>query len=287
MGLIINTNIPSLIAQRNLSQNTMNLNKSLEKLASGYKINRAADDAAGLSISENLRGQIRGTEKAVANTQDGINILQIAEGALSVIAENLQRIRELTVQAANDTNATSERKAIALEVDARLKDIDRIALTTKGNNVYLLNGNSSQFTLQIGANGAALTNTITVGQIFTKSTSTAIGAIVTATSITAAAGGAYNSGGTCRSFLTQVDNAINNVFNRRSALGAYQNRLESTIQSLTITIENLKSSESRIRNVDIAAETAILTRNQILQQASTSILAQANQTPALAMKLLQ
>src|SRR3989339_1348325 len=138
MGLVINTNISSLVAQRNLSTNTKNLEKSLERLASGYKINRAADDAAGLSISETLRGQIRGTEKAIGNTQDGINILAVGESALSIMGENLQRIRELTVQAANDTNSTTERKAIALEISARLEDINRIALTTKGNNVPLL-----------------------------------------------------------------------------------------------------------------------------------------------------
>jgi flagellin len=284
MGLVINTNIPSLIAQRNLLSNTTNLNKSLERLASGFKINRAADDAAGLSISENLRGQIRGTEKAVGNTEDGINILQIAESALSIIGENLQRIRELTVQAANDTNSSTERRAISLEVAARLSDIDRIANTTKGNNVLLLDGSSTQFILQVGANAALTANTINIGSVFQKSTSTALSINTT---ITVAAGGAYNSGGNCRLFLDEIDNAINNVFNRRSALGAYQNRLESTVNSLTVTIENLKSSESRIRNVDIASETAILTRNQILQQASTSILAQANQTPALAMQLLK
>lgn len=284
MGLVINTNIPSLIAQRNLSQNTQNLNKSLERLASGYKINRAVDDAAGLSISESLRGQIRGTEKAIGNTQDGINILQIAEGALSVMGENLQRIRELTVQAANDTNSTNERNAIKSEVQARLEDINRIAKTTKGNNVFLLNGSSANFTLQIGANSEASTNTINLGSIFQNST---VGSILAPGTITAIASNAYVDGTSCRQFLDTIDDAIDNVFSRRSTLGAYQNRLESTVQSLSITVENLRSSESRIRNVDIASETANLTKNQILQQASTSILAQANQTPALAMQLLK
>lgn len=166
MGLVINTNIPSLVAQRNLRQNTNNLNKSLERLASGYKINRAADNAAGLSISETLRGQIRGTEVAVANTQDGVNILQIGESALSIMGENLQRIRELTVQAANDTNSSIERRAIAQEVQERLNDIDRIARTTKGNNVFLLDGNATNFTLQVGANSDADTDTINIGAVF-------------------------------------------------------------------------------------------------------------------------
>ena len=285
MGLIINTNIPALIAQRNLRQNTINLNQSLEKLASGYKINRAADDAAGLSISESLRGQIRGTQKAVANAQDGVNILQIAEGALSVISENLQRMRELTVQAANDTNSSSERRAIALEVQARIDDIDRIAKTTKGNNVNLLDGTASRFRIQIGANSSITNDTLLIGDVFKNSTPVSLG--ITTTITAAGATGAFVNGTSARSFLNQIDAAINNVFMKRSALGAYQNRLESTVQSLSIAIENLQASESRIRNVDIASETAILTRNQILQQASTSILAQANQTPSLAMQLLK
>jgi len=284
MGLVINTNISSLVAQRNLSTNTKNLEKSLERLASGYKINRAADDAAGLSISETLRGQIRGTEKAIGNTQDGINILAVGESALSIIGENLQRIRELTVQAANDTNSSVERKAIALEVAARLEDINRIALTTKGNNVPLLTGTATTFRLQVGANDSVTVDTINIGPVFQKSTYSALSI---STGVTIAAGGAYESGGSCRAFLAELDSAIENVFTRRSQLGAYQNRLESTVQSLTIQVENLKSSESRIRNVDIASETAKLTQNQILQQASVSILSQANQIPALAMQLLQ
>jgi flagellin len=284
MGLIINTNISALVAQRNLRGNTTNLNKSLERLASGYKINRASDDAAGLSISENLRGQIRGTQKAAVNAQDGINILNIGEAALSTVGENLQRIRELTVQAANDTNSTTERRAIALEVQARLDDINRIANTTKGNNVYLLNGTSTNFTLQVGANSTAAINTINIGTVFATSTYSALGI---SNSITVAAGGVYESGSLCRAFLNELDGAIDNVFTRRARLGAYMNRLESTVQSLTIQIENLKASESRIRDVDIASETGELTKFQILQQSATAILSQANQAPALALQLLQ
>ena len=284
MGLMINTNISSLVAQRNLSHNTSNMEKSLERLASGFKINKAADDAAGLSISETLRGQIRGTQKAVANAQDGINILAIGESALSIVGENLQRIRELTVQAANDTNSSTERNAIALEVQARLDDIDRIAATTKGNNVNLLDGTSTNFILQVGANGVTNVDTLNIGAVFMTSTIEALGF---STTVTVAAGGAYESGDNCRTFLDEIDAAINNVFRRRSMLGAFQNRLESTVESLTIQVENLKASESRIRNVDIAEETAELTKNQILQQASVSILSQANQIPALAMQLLQ
>ena len=174
MGLIINTNISALVAQRNLRINTKNLEKSLERLASGYKINRAADDAAGLSISETLRTQIRGTQKAIGNAQDGVNILAIGESALSTVGENLQRIRELTVQAANDTNSTLERRAIALEVQARLDDINRIAQSTKGNNVYLLDGSATQFTLQVGANGVSNVDTLNIGAVFQRSTYSAL-----------------------------------------------------------------------------------------------------------------
>lgn len=285
MGLVINTNVSSLAAQRNLRLNTMNLEKSLERLSSGYKINKAADDAAGLSISENLRGQIRGTQQAVANAQDGINILNIGETALSIVGENLQRIRELTVQAANDTNSSTERNAIALEVAARLEDINRIALSTKGNNVMLLDGSQNSFRLQVGANSSTGINTIQLSSVFQRSTVTALGLSIG--TITTGLNGEYSSGSSCRQYLDTIDTAIDNVFNRRSQLGAYMNRLESTVESLSIQVENLKSSESRIRNVDIASETAELTKNQILQQASVSILSQANQLPALAMQLLQ
>ena len=284
MGLILNTNVASLIAQRNLLNNTTSINKSMERLASGYRINRAADDAAGLSISETLRTQVRGNQKAVSNAQDGINVLQIAEGALSVIGENLQRIRELTVQGANDTNSTTERKAIAQEIKSRMDDIDRIARTTRSSNIFLLDGSKTKYNLQIGANQDAATNVLDISAALKNSTCISLGITQ---SITAAAGGAFVSNATIRAFLNQIDTAITAVSSRRSKLGAYQNRLDSTVQSLSIAVENLQSSDARIRDVDIASETAVLTKNQVLQQASLSILAQANQAPNLAMKLLQ
>ena len=284
MGLILNTNVASLVAQRNLSKNTSTVQASLEKLASGYRINRAADDSAGLSISETLQSQIRGTQKAVSNAQDGINTLQIAEGALSVITNNLQRIRELTVQGANDTNSTVERKAIALEIKARIDDIDRIARTTRSSNVFLLDGSKTEYNLQIGANQAAASNVLDISPALQNSTCVSLGITQ---SITVAAGGAFVSNATIRAFLNQIDTAITAVATRRSKLGALQNRLNSTIESLSIAIENMQTSDSRIRNLDIAAESANLTRNQILQQSALSVLAQANQAPNLALKLLQ
>ena len=283
MGLIINTNVSSLIAQRKLNSNTQEVRSSFEKLSSGMRINRASDDAAGLSISENLRTQIKGTQKAVSNAQDGVNVLQIAEGALNVISENLQRIRELTVQAANDTNSSTERKAIGMEIQARLDDIDRIANTTQSNNIRLLDGSATKFQLQIGANNSMNENTLSLAAVFTKSTSSALGV---STTVTIASSGALENNSTARAFLDEIDSALGQVLTKRSQIGALQNRLDSTIESLSIAVENFQATNSRIRDLDIAAETAKLTQNQILQQSALGILAQANQAPNLAMKLL-
>lgn len=283
MGLILNTNVPSLIAQRNLNRNTLSVNSSYEKLASGYRINRASDDAAGLNISETLRTQIKGNQKAVQNAQDGVNVLQIAEGALGVISENLQRIRELTVQGANDTNSSVERRAIAQEIQSRLNDINRIADTTRGNNINLLNGSKTDYLLQIGANSSLGQNTLDIGDVLANARATALSITTT---VSAAGTGALVSNGSCRAFLDQVDAAISEVNSRRSGIGALQNRLQSTIESLSIAVENLQATDSRIRNLDIAEETAKMTRSQILQQSSLGILAQANQAPQLALKLL-
>jgi len=286
MGLILNTNVPSLIAQRNLLNNSRAVQSSFEKLSSGLRINRAADDAAGLNISETLKTQIRGNQKAVANAQDGVNILQIAEGALSVIGENLQRIRELTVQAANDTNSSVERRAIVLEVQSRLDDIDRIAESTRSNNLNLLDGSQTTYLLQIGANSDPDQNTLDIGTVLARSSASALG-ITNGTIVSATAGGIYGSNTNARAFLDLVDTALENLFTRRSEIGALQNRLQSTIESLSIAVENLQSTNSRIRDLDIASESAILTRNQILQQSALSVLSQANQGPTLALQLLQ
>jgi flagellin len=286
MGLILNTNVPSLVAQRNLLNNSRAVQSSFEKLSSGLRINRAADDAAGLNISETLKTQIRGNQKAVANAQDGVNILQIAEGALSVIGENLQRIRELTVQAANDTNSSVERRAIVLEVQSRLDDIDRIAESTRSNNLNLLDGSQTTYLLQIGANSDPDQNTLDIGTVLARSSASALG-ITNGTIVSATAGGIYGSNTNARAFLDLVDTALENLFTRRSEIGALQNRLQSTIESLSIAVENLQSTNSRIRDLDIASESAILTRNQILQQSALSVLSQANQGPTLALQLLQ
>ena len=278
MPLIINTNVQSINAQRYLGMNTTALGKSMEKLSSGYRINRAADDAAGLQLSENLRAQIRGSSKALANTQDGINVLNIADGAMSQITENLQRMRELAVQAANDTYNTQQRTAMQTEFNQLRLDITRISDATQFNGVSLLSGSAlaTGMILQIGPNNVPANDQIALG-------ATGVFADIDATALGVAAS-VLDTNANANTALGVLNTAINTVNTRRGTIGAVTNRLEGTANNLSIAIENLSASESRIRNVDVAAESAALTRNQILQQASASMLAQANQAPGLASK---
>ncbi|HEY9688306.1 MAG TPA: flagellin [Coleofasciculaceae cyanobacterium] len=295
MPLIINTNVSSLTAQRHLGLNTNMLSKSMEKLASGYRINRAGDDAAGLQLSENLRAQIRGSKKALDNTQDGLNVLNIADGAFQTITDNLQRARELVVQANNDTYNTSQRAAIETEITQLFKDIDRIAQAAKFNGVDLMSASApASFILQVGANNVANVDTIDVASALGTSLAEALFATALATAIwtstvgtlqTALSGAAPHTAAS--TMLSQIDVAIATVNGKRGRLGAMVNRLEGAVNNLSVSIENLSSSESRIRNVDVAEESALLTRNQILQQAASTILSQANQTPQLALQLLK
>jgi len=281
MSLVINNNIASLIAQKNLRFNTTNLTNSIEKLSSGYRINKASDDAAGLSISESLRSQMRGNNQATGNIQDGVNLLQIAEGGLSVVTENIQRMRELCIQAANGTNGSTERSAIILEINARILDIDRIAKSTKFNNVFVLDGSiTNNGKIQCGANSTVSTNTIDLAPALVKCTTSFIG-------ITLSDTGATWTADNVRTYLNRLDTALNTIMTNRSKIGAYQNRLESTLKSLTIINENVTGAESRIRDLDLAKETANMTKYQILQQASANVLSQANQLPQLAMSLLR
>jgi len=288
MSVVVNTNVASLIAQRNLSANTTSLSKSIERLSSGYRINRAADDAAGLSISENLRGTIRGGKQAINNIQDGINMLQIAEGGLSVINENLQRIRELCIQGANDTNASAERNAILSEVTARLSDIDRIAKSSKFNNINLLNGTANAI-LQIGAGSELSTNTISIqNSVLARATVSSIGTAASVNGLTLSSsvtGGTWTSQA-IRGYLNVLDAALTDISSRRSNIGAYQNRLESALNNLEVATENVQAADSRIRDLDVAKETSNMTKYQVLQQASASVLAQANNLPSVALRLL-
>ncbi len=280
MPLVVNTNVTSLNAQRYLANNTNALSKTMEKLSSGYRINRAADDAAGLTLSENLRAQIRGSQKALANVQDGINVLNIADGAMAQITENLQRMRELAVQAANDTYDTAQRTAMQSEYDQLALDITRISDATEFNGVSLLNGTApaTALTLQIGPNNTAGVDTLNVGGL-------GVFADIDATTLGVGAGN-LSTNANANTAIGNLDTAIGTVNTRRGLVGAVTNRLEGAANNLMIGIENLSSSESRIRNVDVAAESATLVRNQILQQASAAMLAQANQSPGLALQLI-
>lgn len=282
MPLVINTNTTAMNAQRHLTNNTNALGKSMERLASGFKINKASDDAAGLQISENLRAQVRGSQKALANVQDGINVLNIADGGLAVITDNLQRMRELTVQAANDTYSAAQRTAIEGELDQLALEITRISDSVEFNGVSLLNGSNANFIIQLGANETANDEldlaTAGAANPFGDIDATALGVQDAAIVVTTNANAQTSIG--------LIDTALDTVNTRRSTIGALTNRLDSAGQNLMTAIENLSASESTIRNVDVAAESANLVRSQILQQASASILAQANQSPGLALSLL-
>jgi flagellin len=287
MPLIVNTNVSSLISQRNLGNNTMNVQRSMERLSSGFRINHAGDDAAGLTISESLIGQIRGTQQAVRNANDGVSILQIAEGALTVIGDTLQRVRELTIQAANDTNSTTQRNAIEQEIQTRLNDLDRIAQATAFNGINLLDGSAAGALLQIGANSTLATNTLDITTALADAQTAAIGIVGGAATFANVAAINITSSAVARNFLDDVDTAIGAVTAQRSTIGALQNQLESVDQNLQLAVENFSSSNSRIRDLDMAEESANFTQSQILQQASVSILSQANQFPKLTLQLLQ
>ena len=281
MSIVVNNNIASLNAQRSLNVNTKNLSKTFERLSSGYRINSASDDAAGLSISEGLRSQIRGNDQAIKNIQDGTNMLQIAEGGLTVINDNLQRIRELCVQAANDSYGTSEKDAILSEIGQRLEDITRTAKTSTFNGIQLLSAATSKTVLQVGAGSAASINTLDLKAALPNATASSLNLDIS--TIVASTW----TGNNVRSFLDKIDAALTTIISKRSILGAYQNRLDSSLQNMTVMNENLTASESRIRDLDIAKETASMTKYQILQQASVSILSQSNKLPQLALSLLQ
>jgi flagellin len=271
MGLRINTNIAALNTGRTLRQSTLSLNKSLERLSSGLRINRAADDAAGLAIAEGFRSVVRGSQVAQRNAQDGVSLVQTAEGALSETTNILQRIRELAVQAANGTQSDTNRAALDAEVQQLLQQIDDIAMDTEFNGIRVLSS-AQTVTLQAGSQaGQTLVVTLTGSKtndmgVNTVNVSTMAGAV---------------------SALILVDNAIKSVSSVRSTLGAIQNRLEFTINTLAVQEENSAASESAIRDADMARETIGFTRNQILVNAGTSILAQANVIPQSALQLLR
>lgn len=273
--MIINHNLNAMNAHRQLGMNTVNAGKSMEKLSSGLRINRAGDDAAGLAISEKMRGQIRGLEQAGRNAQDAISLIQTAEGALNETHSILQRMRELAVQASNDTNSETDRDAIGKEITELKKEINRIASQTQFNTKNLLTGSASSLTFQIGAN-----NDQTIS--LSIATMTVTGLSVDSVSITKSTSASSITG-----MIETIDTAINEVSTERAKLGAYQNRLEHTIANLGTSAENLTAAESRIRDVDMAKEMMAFSKNNILAQAAQAMLAQANQQPQGVLQLLR
>ncbi len=271
MGLRVNTNIFSLTAQRNLSNVTSRLQGNFSRLSSGLRIATAADDAAGLGISERMRSQIRSFGAASRNAQDGISLAQTAEGALNEVGSNLTRMRELAVQASNGTLNTTDRATIDTEFQALGTEITRIANETEFNGISLTNQASGTVAIQVGLDSG---ETITINLDDTTETGLGINSLSTTSTTNA------------QSALSTIDTALDSLNTTRGSLGAAQNRLQSTFRSILNVSENLSAAESRIRDVDVAFETADLTRNSILQQASVSVLSQANVQPQLALSLL-
>ncbi len=276
MGLRINTNTSSLNAQRTLWGTKLALDKSMERLASGYRVNRAGDDAAGLAISENLRAQIRGLKQAARNANDGISLVQVAEGAMNEVSSILIRLRELAVQAASDTIGSLERQFINVEYDQLISEIDRIADGTEFNGTQLLSGVGSIMDFQVGIRNNPEIDRISFDSSKADANSAALGVNLTSVADKASA---QNS-------LTAIDTAIMSVSAMRADFGALQNRLQITIQNIQNSVENMSSANSRIRDVDVAEETSEMTRQNILLQAGTGVLAQANQSANIALNLL-
>jgi flagellin len=265
MSLRINSNIEAFNAHRQLAATSDRASKSMERLSSGYRINRAADDAAGLAISEKLRGQIRGLDQAQRNSQDAVSLVQTGEGSLNEVHSMLQRVRELAVQYQNGTLSTSDKAAITAEAAQLQSEIERIGSGADFNGIKLLDGTAGTISFQVGANDG---DVITVK---TTALSTEVGTIDIA--------------GT--NAISAIDAAITNVSTMRGEFGAIQNRLEHTLNNLATYQENLMASESRIRDVDMASEMVEFSKNNILQQAGTSMLAQANQAPQAVLTLLR
>jgi len=278
MGMVINTNIMAINAQRNLSVTTSNLSTSMARLSSGKRITAAKDDAAGLAISEKLKAQIRGLGQAERNANDGISLVQTAEGAMDEISAMLIRMRELGVQAANGTTTTIQKGFLANEFNELSDEITRIANSTEFNGTNLLNDDGGSVVLQVGINDDA-NSQISVGLVSVTATDLGVHHVGTDALSISDTAGAQDS-------LEILDAAISSLSEQRGVLGAAQNRLASTVRNLATTRENLSASNSRIRDVDVADESVAMTRSQILMQAGSSVLAQANQIPSMALSLI-
>lgn len=294
MGLRIRTNVPSLVAQRRMGETTSRMQTNMEKLSSGFRINKSADDAAGLAISETLTGKIRSMDQAKRNANDGISLIQVAEGSMNEISNILIRMRELATQASSDTIGDLERSYTNKEYNELVDEIDRIAATTEFNGVNLLQGSDGndgleKLTIHVGAGPGVTENTDTIdfdiesirlnaGEVLGLEKGAAIGP--------EEADGSFERE-TAAEKLTIIDDAIKKVAGNRATLGAKQSRLSSTINNLSIQVENMSTSRSRIRDVDFASETALFTQNRILAQAGSSVLAQASSIPELAINLIR
>ena len=276
MGMVINTNTQAINAQRNLSRTSSSLSNSMARLSSGLRITSAKDDAAGLAISEKMKAQIRGLSQAERNANDGISLVQTGEGAMDEIGGMLIRMRELAVQAANGTTDSSQKGFLNNEFGQLTDEITRIANSTDFNGTSLLNADSS-VTLHIGTGTSTTVDQMSVTFKDVRATSSYMSNV-------ASADISDVSGATAA--IASIDTAITNLSEQRGKLGAFQNRLESSVRNLATTRENLSASNSRIRDVDVASESVAMTRSQILMQAGTSVLAQANQLPQMALGLI-
>jgi flagellin len=276
MGLRISTNVAALNAQKNLYMTNIHQNKSMARLASGFRINQASDDAAGLAISENLKGQIRGLRQANRNANDGISLVQIAEGSLNEVSNMLIRLRELGVQAASDTIGDTERQFLDVEYQQLKSEIQRVTEATNFNGYDLLNGTGGVLDIQVGTNNDPFKDRISFNAGAANSTLEALGIIAES----------LETKETAQQSLATVDSAIISINSIRANFGAMQNRLQSTSSNLLIYDENMSAANSRIRDTDMAVETSEMIRNSILMQAGVSVLGQANQQNQLALKLL-
>ena len=273
MSFTINTNPSSLNAQRNLTATQRALAGNLARLSSGYRIVEASDDAAGLGISEKLKAQIKGLSQASRNANDGVSMIQVAEGAMNEQAGILTRLRELAVQAANGTLGSDERSFISTEATQITSELDRISSVTEFNGVKMLGADAGTVSMQVGIHGTADDQLdITFGA--TDSTTLGVAALD------------FSTAATARTALDTIDTAINTLSTSRATIGAAQNRLQVTMNNLAVAHENLSAANSRIRDVDVAQETSEMTKNQILTQAGVSVLSQANQLPSAALSLL-
>ncbi len=297
MSVVVNTNMQSLIGQNSLNKNTNSLANTMQQLSTGVRINSAKDDAAGLGVAELMTAQIRGNTQAMSNIQDGLNLLQTAEGGLTVITENVQRIRELCIQAANEIYDENSKQSILNEIKQRLETVDNIAQTTNFNGKNLIDGSVAELNIQIGPNGdsavpgANKLNAIDVAPSLTNSKTDALGIDLKITGLghTPAAGvinGSNWDTKDIREYIGKLDKALTKITNDKSVMGAYMQSMQSASDKLNTINLSLTASRSKIQDVDVAQASSDMVRFQILQQTSTSVLSQANQMPSIALSLL-